>query len=130
MTSYATQILMDYAAYDDTVDEESLKENFFINAFNNRLDALYTQDFILTEDLLISIVIKINMDEAEYDLDEYNEYLSYEEYIWDFVMDNTSQDDDDDDDDDDYSAMTDKVDTSSVDALMLAAPTNEAAPAA
>lgn len=125
--TYANQILLEYVAYDDTVDEESLKDNFFINVFNNRLDALYTQDFILTEDLLVSIVIKFD-DDDEYDLDEYNEYIGYEEYIWDFIMDRTPPPMFGDDDDDEITTVN--VDISSVYELMLSAPTNEAAAAA
>jgi hypothetical protein len=119
-TTYATQILMDFVAYDDTIDEEALKENLFINAFNNRLDAIHTQDFILTEDLLVSIVIRFNMDEDEYDSDEYNEYIGYEEYIWEFIMDRTPPQED---------AEVD-VDMTSVYALINTAPMIVTAPAA
>jgi hypothetical protein len=92
--TYATQILMDYVAYiisndlydNSPPDLEALKENPYMFLFMNRLDALYTSDFILTEDLLESISIRFNMDQEEWDSDEYNEYIGYEEYICDFVI--------------------------------------------
>jgi hypothetical protein len=135
MTSYATQILIDYVAYvisndlydDSPPDLEALKENPYINLFMNRLDALHTSDFILTEENIQSIVIRFNRDQEERDSDEYNEYMGYEEYIREFLIDHTPPPMFGDDDD---VITTIKVDTSSVDALMLAAPTNEAAAAA
>jgi hypothetical protein len=126
MTSYATQILMDYVAYvisndlydDSPPDLEALKENPYIILLMNRLDALYTSDFILTEDIIRSIGISFTMDQEEWDSDEYNEYTGYEEYIWDNVINA------------DYRADTDIYNVASVYELMLAAPTNEAAAAA
>ncbi len=140
MTSYATQILMDYVAYvinndyydDSPPDLEALKENPYIILLMNRLDALYTSDFILTEDIIRSISIRFTMDQEEWDSDEYNEYTGYEEYIWDNVIDNTPPT---------WaeqmahmvripSGPPEIADISSVYELMLAAPTIEAAAAA
>jgi hypothetical protein len=126
MTSYATQILMDYVAYtisndyydDSPPDLEALKENPYINLFMNRLDALYTSDFILTEDIIETIVIRFNRDQEEWDSDEYNEYMGYEEYIYDNVINAN------------YRADTDIYNVASVYELMLTAPTNQAAAAA
>lgn len=126
MTSYATQILMDYVAYvinndyydDSPPDLEALKENPYIILLMNRLDALYTSDFILTEDIIRSIGISFTMDQEEWDSDEYNEYTGYEEYIWDNVINAN------------YRADTDIYNVASVYELMLAAPANEAAAAA
>ena len=126
MTSYATQILMDYVAYvisndlydDSPPDLEALKENPYIILLMNRLDALYTSDFILTEDIIRSIGIRFTMDQEEWDSDEYNEYTGYEEYIWDNVINAN------------YRADTDIYNVASIYELMIAAPTNEAAAAA
>jgi hypothetical protein len=138
--TYATQILIDYVAYvisndlydDSPPDLEALKENPYINLFMNRLDALYTSDFILTDDIIRSIAIRFNTDQEEWESDQYNEYIGYEEYIWDNIMDHTPPT---------WaeqmahmvripSGPPEIADISSVYELMLAAPTNEAAAAA
>lgn len=125
--TYANQILLDYLACDDELDVTSHQNNQFIIEFNNRMDALYTPNFILTQYMLEYNHINL---ENEDDRKAYDEYVYYEEYYWEFIMDRPPQPMFGDDDDDDDVITRVNVDISSVYELMLAHPANEAAAAA
>ena len=125
--TYANQILLDYLAYDGTLDTTTHLNNHFIITFNNRMDAIYVAGQPITQDMLTSIHIDL---EDEDDKEAHDLYEYYEEYYYEFIMDRTpSTEDVDDDDDVNYVAEVD-IDMSSVHALMKTTPMMVTAPAA
>jgi hypothetical protein len=121
--TYANQILLDYLAYDDTMDAASHLNNHFIIEFNNRMDAIYVAGQPITQDMLTSIHIDL---EDEDDKEAHDEYEYYEEYYYEFIMDRTPEPLVDDD----YLDVEVDIDMTSVYALINTAPMMVTAPAA
>ena len=121
--TYANQILIDALTSVDCMDElPILLNNKYIIEFMQRMDAIYTPNLLITQDIIESIHIDADDDEDD---KVYNDYIFYEEYYYQFIIDRTPPPLPTEDED----AEID-IDMTSVYALMKTTPMMVTAPAA
>jgi hypothetical protein len=113
--TYAHQILIDWLTHVDCMDELPMQlNNKYIIEFMQRMDAIYVVGQPITQDMIESIHIEADDNEG------YDDYIYYEEYYYQYIMDRTPPQED---------AEVD-VDMTSVYALIKTAPMMVTAPAA